>query len=50
MERLQIMLKTYHLQDRNADNLLFSPKTYDFPLIYEVNAKILTRLPIFIKW
>ena len=32
MERLQIMLKTYHLQDRNADNLLFSPKTYDFPL------------------
>ena len=32
MEHLQIMLKTYHLQDRNADNLLFSPKTYDFPL------------------
>ena len=47
MERLQIMLKTYHLQGGSADNLLFSQKIYDFPLIYEVNAKILTRLPIF---
>ena len=41
MERLQIMLKTYHLQDRNADNLLFSPKTYDFPLYMKSMQKSL---------
>lgn len=41
MERLQIMLKTYHLQDRNADNLLFPPKTYDFPLYMKSMQKSL---------
>ena len=28
----QSRLNTYHLQDRTVDYLIFSPKTYDFPL------------------